>query len=253
MKLGAQLYTVRDFTKNLTDFSETLKKIAEIGYSSVQVSGTCAFHPDWLADQLKQNGLICPVTHTSLDRLTKEPERVAAEHLIFGCDVIGLGSFPGAFSKGMDDYAAFYEQFAPVAKALKKSGTILGFHNHHFEFQKFDGKTLIERMSEDFSADELTFILDTYWVQYSGGNPAAWLKKLSGRVSRIHLKDMAIVGDKQRMAVVGEGNIDWDDVLSACVNAGTQYVFVEQDDCYGENPLECLRRSYQNLKTMGLS
>ena len=43
MKLGAQLYTVRDFTKTTDDFAETLKKVADIGYRTVQVSGTCAF------------------------------------------------------------------------------------------------------------------------------------------------------------------------------------------------------------------
>ena len=31
MKIGAQLYTVRDYTKNLDDFAETLKDSIEIG------------------------------------------------------------------------------------------------------------------------------------------------------------------------------------------------------------------------------
>ena len=37
MKIGAQLYTVRDFCKTLDGFSETLKKVADIGYTTVQV------------------------------------------------------------------------------------------------------------------------------------------------------------------------------------------------------------------------
>ena len=37
MKIGAQLFTVHDITKTLEDFSETLKKVADIGYTSVQV------------------------------------------------------------------------------------------------------------------------------------------------------------------------------------------------------------------------
>jgi len=56
MKLGAQLYTVRAFTKDLDSFAETLKKVADMGYTSVQVSGTCEFNPAWLADELKKNG-----------------------------------------------------------------------------------------------------------------------------------------------------------------------------------------------------
>ena len=35
----AQLYTVRDFCKTLPEFAETVKKVAAIGYKTVQVSG----------------------------------------------------------------------------------------------------------------------------------------------------------------------------------------------------------------------
>lgn len=50
----------------------------------------------------------------------------------------------------------------------------------------------------------------------------------------------------------GEGNMDFDSILEACEAAGTQYLLVEQDDCYGEDPFECLKTSYINLKSKGL-
>ena len=55
MEIGAQLYTVREHTKTLEDFSRTLEKIAAIGYRNVQVSGTCAYEPAWLKAELGQN------------------------------------------------------------------------------------------------------------------------------------------------------------------------------------------------------
>ena len=39
MCLGAQLYTVRDYMKNEADYRMMMKKIAEIGYKTVQMSG----------------------------------------------------------------------------------------------------------------------------------------------------------------------------------------------------------------------
>ena len=54
MKLGVQMYTVREYAKTLEDFEETLKKIADLGYKSVQVSGPCAYEGDWLAEKLKE-------------------------------------------------------------------------------------------------------------------------------------------------------------------------------------------------------
>ena len=33
--------------------------------------------------------------------------------------------------------------------------------------------------------------------------------------------------------------------------AGTRFMLVEQDDCRGEDPFECLRRSYDYLRSWG--
>ena len=46
MEIGAQLFTVRDFCKDLPALAETLRKIADIGYRHVQVSGTCAYEAE---------------------------------------------------------------------------------------------------------------------------------------------------------------------------------------------------------------
>ncbi len=92
------------------------------------------------------------------------------------------------------------------------------------------------------------FTLDTYWIQVGGGDPSQWLEKLAGRVPCIHLKDYAY---SAKMAVVGEGNLNFDRIFQMAEKAGTKYMLVEQDDCYGESPFACLKRSYQNLKTYG--
>ena len=70
MEIGAQFYTVRDFCKTLDDFAETLKKVADIGYRNVQISGTCPYDAQWLKEQLDRNGLRCVLTHIPAPRLT---------------------------------------------------------------------------------------------------------------------------------------------------------------------------------------
>ena len=253
MKLGAQLYTVRDSTKTLEDFALSLKKVADIGYKSVQVSGTCDFEADWLAEQLKINGLVCPVTHVKPPlRIAEETAKVAADHKLFGCRVVGIGSAPGIWDEGFCYETDFRDRFLPAAQTLRDNGLILGYHNHQAEFVKAGGGNMLERMVSDFPADMLSFILDTYWVQFAGGDPALWIKKLSGRVECIHLKDMSIVGKEQRMAPIGGGNINFDAVLAACESAGTEYLLVEQDNCYDEDPFDCLAQSYEYVRAMGI-
>lgn len=254
MEIGAQLYTVRQYTKTLEDFAQTLEKIAEIGYRVVQVSGTCDYDPTWLKNQLESLGLKCAITHYNPDRIADEADRVVAEHKQFGCRYIGIGSIKNGLKKGMDDYIQFRNTFRPAGKRIHELGCQLMFHNHDKEFARCgEGKlTYLEKMTEDFAPEELGFTLDTYWVQAAGGNPAKWIQKLSGRVPCVHLKDMTFAAGERRMAPIYEGNMDFDDILDACEAAGTRYLLVEQDDCYGEDPFVCLQTSFNNLKARGL-
>ena len=142
----------------------------------------------------------------------------------------------------------FVRDFLPVAKTLRAGGKYFMYHNHDKEFQKVDGKIILEHLAERFSPEEMGFTADTFWIQVGGGDPAYWIKRLSGRVPCIHLKDYAY---GRKMAVVGEGNLNFDAVFDAAENAGTKYMLVEQDDCYGEDPFDCLKRSYAFLKAAG--
>lgn len=249
MVIGAQLFTVRDFCKDLDFFALSLKKIADIGYTTVQVSGTCPFEAQWLKEQLDLNGLKCVVTHTPARRLLGETKQVCDDHKVFGCNHIGLGYYEFKKVTPEEAYPEFLNKYRPVAQTIKENGLYFMYHNHDGEFKKYEGQVLLERMAQDFSADELGFVVDCYWVQRGGANPADYIRKFSGRVPFIHLKDYAY---DAKMAVVGEGNINFDAVISAAEDAGTKYLLVEQDDCNGENPFDCLKRSYENLRAMGL-
>jgi len=248
MKIGAQLYTVRDFCRTEDGISETLKKIADIGYKTVQVSGTCPFDPAWLDEQLRRNGLKCVITHTPAAALQETPVDVARAHSAFGCDYVGLGWFPfnqEVPGESLDDFIRIY---TPVANTLHENGKCFMFHNHDREFQQKDGKTILQHLVDAFPPEKLGFVLDSYWIQVGGGDTADWIERLSGRVPCIHLKDYAFGA---RMAVIGEGNLNFDRIFAAAEKCGTEYMLVEQDDCGGEDPFECLGRSYEYLKARG--
>ena len=245
MQIGAQFFTLRDFCKDTDSFAESLKKVADIGYKTVQISGTCQYEPEWLKGELEKNGLECVLTHIPADKLQNDPAKVAKDHDVFNCKYVGLGSFGFNEEKNIDDFIRIYK---PVTSTLKQAGKYFMYHNHDGEFKKFNGKIVLENLAEAFSPDEMGFTLDTFWVQAGGGDPAQWIEKLSSRVPCIHLKDYAY---GRKMAVIGEGNINFDRVFEKAESAGTKYMLVEQDDCNGENPFDCLKRSYEFLKSRG--
>lgn len=251
MEIGVQFFTLRDFCKTTEEFAESLKKVADMGYRTVQISGTCEYEAEWLAEQLKANGLRCVLTHYNMDKLRDETEEDFRFHQVFGCKYLGIGCMPG-FLKDPEDYTRFVKNFKAAGKQIGELGGKMMYHNHQMEFMRAaDGKRYIEKLAEDFTPDELGFTLDTYWVQYGGADPAQWLEKLSGRVPCIHLKDMACVDQQPAMAPIGEGNINFDRVFLAAEKAGTEYMLVEQDNCNGEDPFDCLKRSYAYLTAQG--
>jgi len=45
---------------------------------------------------------------------------------------------------------------------------------------------------------------------------------------------------------VGEGNLDWVNIVKACHDTGIEYAIVEQDSCKG-CPFDSLKISYNNM------
>ncbi len=257
MKIGAQLYTVRQFMQDQAGMSESLKKIADIGFSYVQVSGTGPYDPAWMKEELDKNGLECVLTHTNQERMITEPEQVAEEHDILGTKYIGIGMYD-IRKVGME---GFIKRFKPVTECFKAHGKLLMYHNHDLEFEKLNGKLILDQLLEAFPADELGITLDTFWVQAGGGDPAWWLRKLKGRTPCVHFKDMGFKSDPEQgigvgrgriMLPVGEGNMNNEAIIEATLENGAEYALIEQDNCNGEDPFDCLRRSLSYLKSMGL-
>ena len=166
----------------------------------------------------------------------------------------GLAAYYAAKNMTPEGLAAMAAEIKPVLPALIAGGHRFMYHNHHMEFARFDGKTFLDLLCETFTPEECGVTLDTYWVQAGGGDPAYWLRRLSGRVDCVHFKDMVFSPEDKavRMAAIGDGNMNYPEILRACEDAGVQYAFVEQDNCYGVDPFLCLKRSYDWLHAQGL-
>ena len=94
--------------------------------------------------------------------------------------------------------------------------------------------------------EELQAELDTYWLQFGGANPSAWIRRFKNRAPLVHLKDMAVDRGNPVDAEIGEGNLDWIDILRACKDAGTKWLVVEQDNPR-RDPMDSVAISYANL------
>ena len=150
-QLGAQLYTLRDYTKTDADFLETLKKVKEIGYQVVQVSGIgadCTI--EGVAAALKETGLDCGATHINFDDLLNNFDREVYKHKSWNCEYVGIGGLPKRYiDAGAEGYIQFAKDASEVTNKLKAEGLKFIYHNHHHEFAKYGDKIALDIIAEN--------------------------------------------------------------------------------------------------------
>jgi sugar phosphate isomerase/epimerase len=243
--LGAQLYTLREHTKSPDDFARTMHKVAEIGYKYVQVSGTCPLEPAFIAKVCADTGLKVVLTHSDFGRMLAETDRVIEEHSVYGCDALGIG---GAWNceHTYEGFLKFCETLAPVAEKIKAAGKVFLYHNHRWEFEKFEGKYAVEIIMENTDTDAVKLTFDTFWATSGGVDPAQFIERYGDRVFCTHLKDMTVKSDKVVMTEMLTGNINFDSILAACEKKGVKWHFIEQDNVYMD-AFESMKISYDNL------
>ncbi len=252
-QIAAQLYTVRQFTQTPAEYAIALKRVREAGYEAVQLSGAGPIDPKELRRILDGEGLTVCATHTGFEQMRDNLEAVMEEHNILGCKNLAIGGLPGSYrTDGAAGYKRFALEASEVARRAAAHGFTWSYHNHSFELEKFDGRTALSILYEESDPKYFLGEIDTYWIQHGGGDPAQWILDLKGRIKLLHLKDMGVLGGKQVMTEVGEGNLNWKRILEAAREAGVEWYIVEQDVCQ-RDPFESLAISLRNLKAMGLN
>ena len=138
----------------------------------------------------------------------ENPEKVVADHKIFGCKHIGLGVLPGGSDNTIETVNEFLKKAKPVTRRIADAGGYFMYHNHNFEFKDMGGEILMDKFAEYFDTDEFGFTLDVHWVKAAGHDPVDWLNKLKGRTPCVHFKDLLTMPNgKFRYAPVGYGEL----------------------------------------------
>lgn len=249
-QIAAQLYTVRDFLKTPEDIAASMKKIRAIGYEAVQVSGMAPMDESELMRILDGEGLTCCATHEATKLIVEEPQRVVERLQKLGCKYTAVPS-PGSFElKTQAQVIEYSKAIEAAGKVLHENGQVLTYHNHQIEFRRINGKTILEHIYDETDARFLQGEIDTYWVQNGGGDVVAWCEKLNGRLPLIHLKDYRITDDnKPDFAEIGQGNLNWNEIIPAAEKSGCEWFIIEQDTS-PIDPFDSLKISFDYLAQM---
>ena len=247
-QVAAQLYTLRDHAKTPADLAQTLGKVAQIGYQSVQVSGICAIEPSELVQMCGDNGLSICATHEPATQIIEEPQKVADHLLALGCQITAYPHPAGVDLSSLSSVDQLIEGLDKSGAVLRENGLQLLYHNHSMEFRKLGGQTIWDRIFANTDPRNVGAEPDTYWVQHGGASPVTVVEKLAGRMPAIHLKDFAVSDQNQPMyCEIGNGNLDFPAIIAAAEKGGCQWFIVEQDTTPGD-PFDSLRQSFEYIQ-----
>jgi sugar phosphate isomerase/epimerase len=246
-QVAAQLYTLRDFLKTPADIAKSLQKVAAIGYRAVQVSGMGPIPEAELNAILKGEGLVCCATHEPANLIRQKPEQIVERLNKLNCRYTAYPHPAGVDWSRREDIDLMILDLDRAGETLRKAGQVLTYHNHAIEFIQIAGSTALDYIYAGTDPKNLLGEIDTYWVQYGGGDPVAWCRKLKGRLPLLHLKDYVFTTqDKPAFAEIGRGTLNWPEIIKAAEASGCQWFIVEQDTCPGD-PFDSLKISYDYI------
>ena len=256
--IGLQLYSLRNELK--ADTPGTIKALVDAGYKQGEMYGfpNC----DDMIKAANDHGLGLHSTHfdweaavnpsdegfSDFRKIVEKANQIKLTHLV-------VPYLHDKDRNSLDDYKRVAGNLNKAAVIAKKEGIQLAYHNHSFEYKPMGGSTGFDIFTKEF-APEMKFELDVFWVKAAGVDPVTLIKKLSGRVSQLHLKDLKKglelpIYDgmpKEAFKELGNGMIPMEPIIEAGKAAGVVHCHIEQD--HSPNPLKSVTESVAYLETL---
>lgn len=248
LSFGFQTWTLRDDLGQ--DLSGTLKKMAEMGYSEVEMCSPLGYKGtpfekfnDMSANELRKviegTGLKCTSSHFGMGELRDHLDNRIEWAQQMGMKQMICSSLWLPDGSSVDDYRKGCDELNAIGRKVKEAGLQLGFHNHHMEFEK-RGETLIyDAMLEQLNP-ELVKMQFQVAVVSIGYKAADYFRKYPGRFISAHLADWSAT--KKEQVAIGQGVVDWKDFFAAAIIGGVKNIFVEMDPVTFKDSAEYLKR-----------
>ena len=232
---GFQTWTIRK--ELIGDFAGTLKKMAALGYSEVEMCSPlgysiAGFKPlnDMSGKEMKliieDAGLRCSSSH-----FTGAELRSSLDNRIEWASQIGMKQMAQSMptlprNPTMDDWRTAARELNEIGEKTKEAGIQMVYHNHHFEFEEIEGKLIYPVLLEELDPDLVKMQFQVAVID-KGFKAQDYFRKYPDRFISAHLADYSAELEKQ--VPIGQGIVDWTDFFKAAKEVGIKNYFVEMD------------------------
>jgi sugar phosphate isomerase/epimerase len=243
-RFGVQLYTLRDDCER--DLAAALAFVAGCGYAGVEIASLHERSAREFRGLLDASGLAVASLHAL--PFGEAAERALDDAAALGAPLVVVPfAHPSRFAR-TSEVAALADDLNAASALARGRGLRLGYHNHFWEWTALeDGRPAFDALLARLDpAVELE--LDVYWATTARRDPAALIRTLGPRATRLHLKDGPADRFESPMVALGEGVVDLRGALRAADHA--DWMLVELDQRAGEMK-EAVRRSAEWLARRG--
>ena len=262
---GLQIYSLtvnrddREFSDNVP---AGLKKVAQMGYSSIELAGyndgkvgsaTMSEFKKYADDaglKILSTHVNPPLRGYSKENIEQAKEfwkKATGDHAAIGCKYIIQPGQPQ--TRSTEEVAYTGEAFNEFGKIAKAAGLIFAFHNHDGEFLRVvpggtealprargfgrmpeGAKMIYDGMLEATDPSLVQFEMDVYWTVMGGQDPVAYMKKYANRIRVLHIKDIAVLGES--------GMMNFQKIFETAYSNGISEFFVELENYPGGKQFE---------------
>jgi len=239
-------------------FEETLRKVAEMGYETVQITPPAFTNARELSELLNNYGLHADSAFAKVYEIPEKIDEIEQNAKSLGTTVCRTDSISAEDRKSIEGYRSFAAHLNKCGKLLHERGLQFMYHFHSFEFVQFGNTRGIDILLNETDPEYVLFQPDVFWLVSAGTEPSRALKMFKGRAKYMHLKDYIIVPSSDATlekttcasAPVGTGNLEWEEILKTAREIGIQN-FVVEDDMGKLDPFDSARISLKNMKKFG--
>ena len=241
--IGVQLYSVRHDLKE--DFEGTIAALAEMGFQGVEFANYFGRSAEELRSILDDNGLECCGTHIMMEALQGDAfEETVEFSKTLGNDYFIVRWIPQGQRSDPDTFMETVDQFNQIGERLNPHGMQIGYHNHDYIFETFDGEVMWDLLAEN-TRDDVILQLDTGHAASIGKDPVELLKRHPGRTTTLHAKPYSSAKED---AVIGADDLDWEQIIQTAEEVGGTEWHILEYEVQGVSATKALDQCLTNFR-----
>ncbi len=248
-KMGYQLYSIRD--EMAKDPVATLKALKQMGYQDFETYGYDAeqdtfygFKSAEFKKILDDLELTTTSGHYGFSPFLNETDdklKRFVDQCIKGANALNMKYITWPWispeHRTLENYKIMAEKLNTIGEQIAPAGLGFAYHNHGFEFEDHNGENAFDIILKETDPNLVKLEMDMYWVMHSSKfTPAELIKNQPKRYVMWHIKDMDKVS--RDYTELGNGSINYIDLLPDPIESGLEYYFIEQGGNYATSSMK---------------